>query len=665
MPLFAKKPVEENKEFDELETNIGTMQDDVAEAIAEKNNHHGLLAGRFKKASGRTKQIQRDLAQVYTNGDGEIPDLTRLDKGDRPLWQTILYTLTAVFAVLFVASVVGFLIFSNLNNDSFTNEKVLFKIEPPISIVAGQEQEYTIIIANKEKVNLYNLNIDLLYPEGFVYVSGTPLATGDKANLWDLSVLKVGESKEIKFTAKLSAPLNSIASLSGNLTFKPENLNAEFKQKAAIDLGINSSVVVLSIEGPEQTVANKDLEYKIKFKNIGGEKLADLELIAEYPQGFVPVSSIPELKEGSNNVWSIKELATSTDPAATSTEQQIVIRGNYSAAFDSGNRELKIKINWKKGNEYILMAEQSLVTEVVKDNLEVTLVINGSGEDQSVGFGDLLFYTINYKNTGHEELKNIELSATLNSELLNWQTWLDDNNGKKKNQIITWTGREVPKLLSLRPSEEGEISWQIRLQDLDSVDQSEISKYSVESSVIAKIKLSDGSLSESKSKTIISSINSDLTLKAEARYYDEDNLPLGAGPIQPKAGTASSYNIHLSLANNLHDIGSIEVSAVLPKNINWDNRESHTVGEVSYNKSTGKVVWKISRLPKTAKGTEADFNLSITPQESDIGRVLILLPEIKLTAKDLDTGADISKSLKAITTAFNDPILGQVSGMVE
>jgi hypothetical protein len=666
MSVFAKKKIsEESDEVAELEDNIGTMQDDVATVMTNKNRGGKVLTSYFKRVGGRTKEIQRDLTDVYTSADGEIPDLTKLDKGDRPLWQTILYTLTAVFAVLFVASIVGFLVFSNLNNQSFTNEKVLFKVEPPISIVAGQEQEYTIIVSNKEKVNLYNLNIDLLYPDAFEYVSGTPEATGERKNLWDFSVLKVGETKEIKFRAKISAALNTVSTLSGTLMFKPENLNADFKQKVSVDLGINSSVVVLAMEGPDRTLANQKVEYIAKLRNIGAEKLKDLEVSVEYPAGFVPASSTSEFKEGSNNTWIVPELATSTDATATSSEKRIVIKGDFSATTESGNKEMKFRVNSKKGGSYVLMAEQSIVTEVVKDSLELSLVINGSGEDQSVGFGDLLFYTLSYKNAGHDELKNIELSAALESEVLDWTTLLDDNKGKVRGSTMTWTGKEVSQLLTLRPGEQGEVSWQIRLKDLDSLNGEDVSKYSVENTATAKVKLTDGSTSEIKSKTIISSINSDLSLKAQARYYNEDNVALGAGSIQPKAGEASSYNIKLSLSNNLHDIGVIEVSALLPKNVNWDNKVNMTAGEVSYNKTNRKIIWKISRLAKTAKGTSADFNVSITPQESDIGRVLILLPEIKLVAKDLDTGADISKSVKAITTSFDDPILGQVSGVVD
>ena len=186
----------------------------------------------------------------------------------------------------------------------------------------------------------------------------------------------------------------------------------------------------------------------------------------------------------------------------------------------------------------------------------------------------------------------------------------------------------------------------------------------MESTAQAKIKTADGENLVS-SKTITNSINSDLTLVAAARYYNEDNIPLGSGPVTPKVDETSSYNIRLALTNNLHDIGNIEVTAVLPKFVNWDNKEDHNTGDFLYNSKTKKLTWRISKLPKSVKDASASFNISIKPTSDDLGRVMILIPEFKLTAKDLDTGSDISKSIKAITTAFPDPIMGNVSGIVE
>ena len=126
MPLFAQKSIQgAPDDLAELENNIDTMSDDVAKAISVKNRR-GKRG--WRRASVRAKEIQRDLADVYTNDDGQIPDLTKLERSERPLWQTILYSLIAVFAVLFALALAGFFIFTNLNSESFTNEKVTFKI---------------------------------------------------------------------------------------------------------------------------------------------------------------------------------------------------------------------------------------------------------------------------------------------------------------------------------------------------------------------------------------------------------------------------------------------------------------------------------------------------------------------------------------------------------
>lgn len=648
--------------IDELRENISTMQDGLAQVMKNKSGKKSFISS-FKKIGSRSKEIQHELAEVYTDTDGEIPDMTKLEHSEMPLWQKLLYWATAFFAVVFFASLIGFLVFSNLSGDSFTNDRVIFKIDPPLSVVSGQESVYTIIITNNEKVNLYDLNIDLKYPDDFQYVSSTPEASGEKKNAWSMGVLRVGETVKIELTAKIVASLGSVHNLSGILSFKPENINSEFQQKVSLDLGVNASVISLNVSGPDKLLSNQNGEYVVTLRNVGLETLENIEVVADYPQGFVFSSSSLQAKSGSNGTWEINDLATSTE-GSTSTDKKITISGNFSGISESGNQEIRFKVNLKKSSDWILQAEQSAITNVVKDQLKLTLVINGSGEDQPVGFGELLIYTASFKNTGHEDLKNIELTAHLDSDILDWDSLKDSALGKKSGNSLIWTGKQVSQLLSLRPGEEGSISWQIRVRDYDSLRGEDIGKLSVESYLEAKT-TAVGNESSVSGKTITNSVNSDLSLEAGARYYNEDNIALGAGPIKPQVGQASSYNVSLKLGNNIHDISNIEVSATLPAGVSWDNKEDHDTGDVVYNSKTRKLSWTISRLSKRADGAYLNFNISITPKESDSGRVLVLIPEVRLSGKDIETGADISKTVKAITTAFDDPILEKVSGIVE
>lgn len=678
MPIFKTKEIEDaDDEVTELESKIATMQDDVVEMIKEKNSADPsalkkaakkglrLKFGKNSKEDSRGRDISRDLADVYTDDDGQIPDLTKLDITSRPLWQTILYTMLAVFGGLFVVAAAAFFMYASWNQKSFTNERVIFKIVPPISVIAGQDQQYSIMIANNERVTLYNLNVILQYPENFSFVSSTIEAGGEKNNSWDISALSVGESKEIKFTARLDAAVNSVQTLSGTLTFKPENMNADFSQKTQVDLGVNSSAVIMSVDGPAKVMASDDVVYTINVLNTGADLIKNLEVAAEFPAGFVFVSSDPSPKEGLNNMWTIDKLATSTDGAATSSAKKIVIKGNYTGASASFDAIFKAHAVVRVSGGDKLLAENSLATTVVKDELSLITVINGSAENQPISFGDLLFYTLTYKNNGQTELKDVKITANMNSPLLDFDTLLDSNKGKVKDGTITWDKSLISKLVSLRPGEEGEISWQIRVKDLAALGGGVITQYSIENFATAAAKNADGGAVNVKSSILTASINSDLGLKAVARYYDDSNVAVGSGPIQPKAGETSSYNIALSLDNNLHNVGEIIVSLTLPAGVSWAQAENHNTGAVSFDAKTKKYSWTISKLPKSTAGTAADFNVTITPTEANVGKVLILVPEVRLVAKDLETGAMIDKSVKAITTSFVDPILGQVSGIVE
>jgi len=638
-----------------------TMQDDLVDLIEEKNN--GKNKARNAKADCDVrKDIQRNLADVYVDGNGEIPDLTKLEKCPRSLWKTVSYGIIGFLLLVLVFGGAGFWFFSYLNSRNvFTNENISLKIEPPITLVSGQEAEYQIMITNHEKVNLYNAHLELFYPENFTFSSAEPVPTNkDSNNTWDFSVLKIGETEKIKITGKVFAAINSTQTFRGVLTFKPANLNADFKQEAIVDAKVASSIVKLEITGPENPLANQKVEYVIKYKNLSAEDLADLQLVAEYPASFVFASAEPESNDASNhNLWQIDKLKANA-------EGVVKIQGDFSALSESGNQDIKFRLQMKHNGDYYPQAEELVATSVVKDQLSLRLIANGSAEDQPINFEDELVYTLNFKNSGQENLSGVKIVARLNSKILDWKSLKNTDKGVVGDGTITWTGREVPKLLKLGPGEEGSVSWSIRVKDASVISDENVGQFTVETYAEAQAKQGTvGTDSIVKSKTIVNTINSNLSLKAGVSYYSEDNVALGTGPITPKVGEKSSYNLKLALANNLHDIKDLKIIVTLPKNVKYIDKENHTVGDLIYNQQANKITWSISKLAKSALNMEASFNVEISPTEADAGKVLILVSEISLTGQDMETGAAISSDLKAITTAFEDPIVGPVSGVVE
>lgn len=659
-PINAKSPT--IKIRSQRKKSVSTMTDDLASLLVAKNKppRTVITSDNYPQGSESDDDMQRKLTEVYTNGDGEIPDLTKLDKNERSLWKTIIYSLIGIFSVLLLVAVAGFLVFSKLDTNNFTNERINLKIETPITVVSGQEGVYTITLTNKEKVSLYNLELEIFYPENFEYTDAVPQASGDKSNKWSFSVLNVGESQKIELKGKMIAAFKSTQTFKGSLSFKPANLNANFKQETIVDVVVSASVLSLAIAGPEKILANQDAEYVLKYENLSEEDFSDIQVVVDYPTAFVFDSAEPASAVATNNTWIIKALKAGE-------KGEIKIKGNYATAEAGGNMNFVARTMLKYHDDYYPQNEETLITEVIKDQLSLQLIINGSAEDQAISFGDLLVYTLHFKNTGEESLENIQIKANLNSQILNWSSFDDENNGVTGNNTITWTGRNIPKLLKLGPNEEGDISWQIRVSDASVVGNLAISKFNVESFLEAKA-TQKGKLSGESSvttKPITNSINSDLSLSAVARYYNEDDFPLGLGPIEPRVGESSTYNINLELANNLHDVENFQLKAKLPNNVTWSNKENQEIGDLSYNGATNEVVWNISNLKRSSKPFFGSFNVTIKPTAADLGRILILLSSINLSAKDVSTGTMITKEIKPITTNFNDPILGKVNGIVQ
>ena len=640
--------------------SLTTMQDDIAGLISKKNRPAKSKESALVSRNTADVEMQRKLTEVYTDGDGEIPDLTKLERSDRPAWKSILYTLIGVFAVLLVVAALGFWFFSRWDTDNFTNERITLKINTPITIISGQENVYTVALTNKEKVNIYNLELELFYPDNFQFIEAAPQATGDKNNKWSFSVLKIGETQNIELKGKMIAALNSTQTFRGLLNFKPANLNANFKQETVVDAIISSSVLNLDVSGPEKTLANQEVEYLLKYENLSQEDYSDIQIITTYPEAFTVESAEPSAEKETNNTWNIASLKAGE-------KGEIKIAGNYATVENSGSRDFTARLQLKQDGDYYPQSEETFATAVIKDQLSLQLIINGSGEDQPINFGDLLVYTLSYKNSGEDDLENIQIKANLNSQILDWDSLKDEERGVREKNSLIWTGRHIPNLLKLKTGEEGQIIWQLQVKDASAITDVDIGKFSVESFIEARARQTGQLAGESivVTKPISNSVNSDLAIIAEARYYSEDNVPLGLGPIEPRVGEESTYNIRLVLTNNLHKVENVQVQAKLPNTVSWSDKENHERGDLFFKAATNEVVWNIFNLPKSPQPIEASFNVNIKPTDNDQGRILILLSNINLVAKDTETGALITKEVKALTTAFDDPILGQTKGLVQ
>lgn len=599
------------------------------------------------------RDVRQGLKKVYSTRDGRVPDLSRLAKKEHHYFRNTVIFLLLILAFLAVVSWAGFAIF---NKSGGKNNGIKLEIEAPKETAAGAEITYLIKYENLEKTPLQKIELSVHYPEGFIFSNSSPQAQNEPHTLWQLGSLETGGSGQVEVKGRIVGELDTEKILTATFAYWPENFNSEFQADATFTTKITSSVISLEIAGPSQLLEDKDVEYSVKYRNESGGELKDIRLKISYPEDFVFSSTAPnpekrnEEERHLNDIWLFNKIAEKENG-------EIKIKGKLVAA---GHQELTLTVEAEmKGDngEYFLQQKKDFVTKVLSQSVSLKLVVNSSSDSATVNLGDTLSYSLICKNISEQEISDLTISASLNSfpaDLLDWTSLQDEKSGVVKDNKIIWTKKEIPILETLIPGAEATVEWQIKLnRNASAGGQLKIDNYAEIS--VGKIAGEKAEFSV-KSNLITVKINSDVELLAAARYFNDDNIAVGSGPLPPKVGEATRYRVYWRLVNTLHELTDVKITATLPAYVDWTSKTNFAKGDISYNSSTREISWSLSRLPVNLKEVSGDFEIAFTPTGDHAEKIIILVPSIKLEATDKETGGKISKTIGALTTDLvNDP----------
>ena len=255
-------------------------------------------------------------------------------------------------------------------------------------------------------------------------------------------------------------------------------------------------------------------------------------------------------------------------------------------------------------------------------------------------------------------MKNVVIMAVLDSDFLDWTTLNEQLGATEKGNTIIWDKTNIENLAELKPNEEGTIDFSINTVKVSEINPN--NEYSIKSFAQFNINndenenKKDNNNNDNKSNTIINEINSDLKLIEQIKYFNDDNFTVGNGPLPPQVGKKTSFKVYWEITNNLHELENTKVETILPKYISWDNKNKTNTGSIKYNNDTHKVIWDIGRLPINVFKADAQFNISVVPKENDKNKIMILIPESKVSAIDSKTKAKIQKTTETKTTKLED-----------
>jgi hypothetical protein len=409
-------------------------------------------------------------------------------------------------------------------------------------------------------------------------------------------------------------------------------------------------VLTLKGAGPEQLTPGDDIAFVFEYENTSDAVLEHVRLAADAPDGFIPSDTDPNTDTDVSLEWSFNKLEAHA-------KGKVTIKGTFSAA-SRGPKSLKTRIGFVDAQDaVVVLAEAEAKSEVLKSNLDLSLIVNGSDTPTPASFGDTLFFAIRYENAGDVTLKDVTISAKLPSEpsgpsLLDWVGIKDELKGRHSDAQTSWTKKELPALASLAPGDKGEINFSVPLlrKPLADAKNADYVVHAMASAMIGKAGTVSGSR-EVDTAPFDVRLLSDSSFEAMGRYFTDDGTPLGSGPLPPQVHQKTVYRISWTIRNSLHELTNLTASTVLPQGVKWTGVERQVeAGTLAFDETGRQATWRLNRMPTSVKSVLVSFDVELTPEFEDSGKLLDLTGDSRLEAYDKDVSAVILKTAPPVGT---------------
>jgi uncharacterized repeat protein (TIGR01451 family) len=655
---FIKRPLPTDSEIKRFEEYLTDQM--------EEDNKRG---SQFVNKEERENDINESLTEIYKDSKGNQVDVEKLDvKKNKGI---IFWFFSFIFFVLFVLAV-GMYGYHYMFDIGANLEEVSINIESKESVSANEEFTYKIVCDNQSRVSLKNARLNVDYPDNFILLdfSEEPVE-GD--NNWLFKEIPAGKEKILTIKGKIIDKKGSSNILLATINYIPSNFSSEFKREDSFNITIKETGLETSVKSPSDVLVEEEGNIRFALNPQQNNFIKKFQIKGSLPKNMEILNTSltnEQEKEDNENSGALQEIERGEwlVEGLGNQEHNLDIKFKFNEKA-SGTEKIAFDLFKKiEGKEYIFDHKEFSI-KVLESDLELNMIIEGEKNDQPVDFGQKLNYSITYANRGESTMNNILIMAVLESEFLDWTTLEDNNNGEEKGNTITWSKEEIPKLKELKPGEEGSIDFSLNVAEFRE-SMLEKTDFRIRSYAQYDLEAGEDSLitvKDNKSNEIINNINSDVEIKEEVRYFNEDNMPVGSGPLPPKAGEITEFKVYWTVTNNLHNLINTKVEMKLPDHIEWEGKSKTSAGIIEYKEEEGKVVWDIGKMPTTVYRLDGQFNISLTPKESDVDKIMVLSSGAQISAEDENTGAVIEKSEKPSTTKLKDDDIANMNndGRVE
>ena len=555
-----------------------------------------------------------------------------------------------ILAIFLLLVAVGAILWGR---NSFSKSKVELGIEISEDIASGEEVTVIVKYNNKNRVNLNDANLIIDYPTGTFSLDGEEIFQEQKSLG---TIFRKSEGRE-EFKIRFIGDKEDIKNLTAKLNYQPQNINSRFENEASLRAEINEVLIKINIEGAEKIISGQGISYLVEYENKTEDDLSDLEIRLTYSDDFEFEDAEPNPEDETDNIWHV-------DSLKSGEKKEIELRGTM-VGNEGESKVLEVLIGKKKNGTFLQYSKSEFITKISPSPLLLMLKIKGIEDECNIDPSKRLDYKLEFRNNTDVALEELILKAYLSDDVFDFRTISLGEVGSfdSRENVITWSGGEIPKLDILEPNDSGEVSFSVQLKE--SMPVFNLSDKNFRATLRGELETltvpAELSVSELRVENKITcKINSQLELSSKIYYYEPNQGIINIGPVPPEVDKLTTYTVHWQITNSSNDLQGVKVSKVLPQGINWSDYYINTVSgtELFYNERTKEIVWDVGSVPA---GTgisrplyELIFQIGLRPSVNQIDQMPTLLNECSVEGKDIFTDELLIDSTNEKTTFLHD-----------
>lgn len=562
--------------------------------------------------------------------------------------------LFVAFLIIFVLAAAGALVYFLIGGANVVSSKnIKISLEGPTSIKGGEPGTWQVLITNKNKTNLELAYLIIDYPEGSKPVSGSWGGPSNLSERRSIGEIKAGQIINQQIEIYLFGEKDTDKTFKFTLEYRPEGSNAILAASEVQTVRLLQSPLEISLNFPKEANAGEEIILEANIISNAQTLIKDVHFKMDYPAGFQYSDS--DLRPASgDNIWRLGDFDSN---AKRTLKIKGILQGQdlMELSFRASSGPLD------QNGEVIAYgyATQSVVLK--KSFLNLSVRVNNKTEEVIVSPGTELNVEIDWQNTLPTKITNAVVEVKINGSAADQRT-ISISNGfyRSFDQTLVWNQSSSLDLSSIDPLEKGEAQFRFSISSPlpNSVIEQGNPMISLEVTMKAERITEQGTVEITNHLIRDVKIATLFQFSRRALYYSGPFK--NSGPLPPRVGIETTYTVIWSLTNTSNNVSDASVSAFLPPYVRWLGKIQPEDADVSYNQTTGEVVWRAGAVLKGAgissAAKELAFQISFLPSVSQVGSQPTLVSEATLSGKDDFTGAFLRDVKYALTTYLeSDP----------